>query len=53
MIGLPPTVEDIGFAQHRLVRKLHNARRGAILAGIGLAFLVIGIVLGVRLDVRL
>jgi hypothetical protein len=53
VIGLQPTVEDIGFAQRRLVSKLRNARRGRILAGIGLAFLLVGIVLGIQLDVRL
>jgi hypothetical protein len=53
VIGLEPTLEDIEFAQRRLVSKLHNARRGGVLAGVGLILLVIGIVTGVRLDVRL
>jgi hypothetical protein len=53
VIGLAPVVDDIQYAQCRLVSKLRNARRGATFAGIGLAFLLIGIVLGVQLDVRL
>jgi hypothetical protein len=53
VIGLEPTLDDIEFAQRRLVSKLHNARRGGVLAGVGLILLVIGIATGVRLDVRL
>ncbi len=53
VIGIEPAVEDIQFAQGRLVGKLRNARRGALFAGIGLACLLIGIVLGIRLDVKI
>jgi hypothetical protein len=51
-LGLAPTVEDVAFARARLVRKRANAYRGGCLAGIGLACLIIGILLGVRIDIQ-
>jgi hypothetical protein len=48
-IGLSPTVGDIAFARDRLVRKHACTYRGGWLAGIGLACLVLGILLGVRI----
>jgi hypothetical protein len=47
-VGLSPTVDDIGFARDRLVSKRASAYRGSLLAAIALAFLVIGILVGVR-----
>jgi hypothetical protein len=49
-IGLSPTVGDIAFARDRLVRKHACTYRGAWLAGIGLAFLILGILVGVRIS---
>jgi hypothetical protein len=48
-IGLSPTVGDIAFARDRLVRKHACAYRGGWLAGIGLACLILGILVGVRI----
>jgi hypothetical protein len=48
-IGLSPTVGDIAFARDRLVRKHVCTYRGGWLAGIGLACLILGILLGVRI----
>lgn len=50
-IGLSPTLDDIAFARDRLVRKQASAQRGGVLAGIGLACLIIGILIGVRISV--
>jgi hypothetical protein len=49
IIGLAPTVGDIAFARDRLVRKHACTYRGGWLAGIGLACLILGILLGVRI----
>ncbi len=51
-VGLSPTVQDIGFARQRLVRKYTSAHRGGLLAGIGLACLIIGILAGVQIDIH-
>lgn len=51
-VGLAPTVDDIGFARERLVRKYTSAHRGGFLAGIGLACLIIGILAGVHIDIH-
>ena len=51
VIGLAPTVDDIAFARDRLVRKHTSAHRGGLLAGIGLTFLIIGILAGVRVTI--
>jgi len=51
IIGLAPTVDDIAFARDRLVRKHTSAHRGGLLAGIGLALLIIGILSGVRVQI--
>jgi hypothetical protein len=48
-IGLSPTVGDIAFARDRLVHKQTCTYRGGWLAGIGLACLILGILLGVRI----
>jgi hypothetical protein len=48
-IGLAPTVGDIAFARDRLVRKHAYTYRGGWLAGIGLACLILGILIGVRI----
>lgn len=48
-IGLALTVGDIAFARDRLVRKHACAYRGGWLAGIGLACLILGILVGVRI----
>ena len=48
-IGLSPTVGDIAFARDRLVRKHVCTYRGGWLAAIGLACLILGILLGVRI----
>ena len=48
-IGLPPTVGDIAFARDRLVRKHVCTYRGGWLAGVSLACLIIGILVGVRI----
>ena len=48
-IGLSPTVDDIAFARDRLVRKQACTRRGGWLAAIGLACLIVGILVGVRI----
>lgn len=46
-IGLAPVTADIAFARERLVRKLRSVERGGWLAGVSLASLVLGILLGV------
>ena len=51
-LGLAATVEDVAFARERLIRKRANAYRGGWLAGIGLACLIIGILLGVRININ-
>jgi hypothetical protein len=51
-IGLSPTADDITFARDSLVRKHANARRGGWLAGIGLACLILGILLGVHITLE-
>lgn len=51
-VGLSPTVDDIAFAREGLVRKHANAHRGAWVAGIGLACLIIGILFGVHIDIK-
>lgn len=51
IVGLSPTLDDIGFAREQLVRKYTSAHRGGLLAGIGLAFLIIGILAGVHISV--
>jgi hypothetical protein len=51
LVGLAPTVEDIAYARERLVRKRANAHRGGWLAGIGLVCLIVGILLGVRIQI--
>jgi hypothetical protein len=48
-VGLSPTVDDIAFARDGLVHKHVCAYRGSWLAGIGLACLILGILLGVRI----
>jgi hypothetical protein len=48
-IGLSPTVGDIAFARDRLVRKNVCTYRGGWLAGLGLACLIVGILVGVRI----
>jgi hypothetical protein len=48
-IGLSPTVGDIAFARDRLAREHACTYRGGWLAGIGLACLIIGILVGVRI----
>ena len=49
-VGLSPTVDDIAFARDGLVHKHVCAYRGGWLAGIGLACLILGILLGVRIS---
>jgi hypothetical protein len=51
IIGLSPTVDDIAFARSRLVRKRVSAYRGALLAGLGLTCLIIGILAGIRISI--
>jgi hypothetical protein len=51
VVGLSPTVDDIEFARARLVRKHTSAHRGGLLAGIGLACLIIGILAGVHITI--
>lgn len=51
VIGLAPSVADIPFARNRLVRKHASARRGGLLAGLGLACLIIGILAGVHINI--
>jgi hypothetical protein len=51
-LGLAATVEDVAFARDRLIRKRANAYRGGWLAGIGLACMIIGILLGVRIQIN-
>jgi hypothetical protein len=51
-IGLSATVDDIGFARERIVRKYTSAHRGGLLAGIGLACLIIGILAGVHIEIH-
>jgi hypothetical protein len=51
VIGLAPTVDDLEFARDRLVRKHTSAHRGGFLAAIGLMFLIIGILSGVRVTI--
>jgi len=51
-VGLSPTVNDIGFARRRLVRKYSSAHRGGLLAGTGLACLIIGILAGVHINIH-
>lgn len=48
-IGLSPAADDIAFAHDCLVRKHAYSYRGAWLAGIGLACLILGILVGVRI----
>jgi hypothetical protein len=50
-IGLAPTIDDIAFARDRLGRKRTSANRGAVLAGLGLAFLIIGILSGIHISI--
>lgn len=52
-IGLAPTVEDIAFARGRLVHKQTSGYRGGLLAGISLTSLLLGILLGVHLELGL
>lgn len=52
VIGLSPTVEDIGFARERLVRKYTSSHRGSLLAGVGLTWLIIGILSGVHINIQ-
>jgi hypothetical protein len=51
-IGLSPTVDDIPFVRDRLVRKHTSASRGGLLAGLGLLFLIIGILAGVHISLE-
>jgi hypothetical protein len=51
-VGLSPTADDIAFARDSLVRKHTNAHRGSLLAGVGLTCLIIGILLGVHIDIN-
>ena len=51
-IGLAATSDDIAFARELLVRKRANARRGGWLAGLGLTCLIIGILVGVHIDIN-
>jgi len=48
---IAPTVDDIAFAREPLARKRVNARRGGWLAGLGLTCLIIGILVGVHIDI--
>lgn len=50
-IGLPANAADIAFARDRLVRKRRSAHWGRWLAGIGLTFLAIGFLSGVRVSI--
>lgn len=52
IVGLSPTVDDIGFARKRLVRKHTSASRGGFLAGIGLVCLIVGILAGVHINIH-
>ncbi len=49
-IGLSPSVDDIAFARDWLVRKYACTHRGGWLAGIGLACLILGILLGAHIS---
>jgi hypothetical protein len=51
-VGLSPTIDDIAFARARLIRKYASANRGGLLAGIGLAFLIAGILAGVHITIH-
>jgi hypothetical protein len=51
-VGLSPTVDDIAFAHDCLIRKHTNAHRGALLAGVGLTCLIIGILVGVHISLN-
>jgi hypothetical protein len=51
-VGMSATVDDVAFAHESLSRKLANARRGGLLAGIGLAFLILGILFGVHISLN-
>jgi hypothetical protein len=48
-VGTSATIDDVAFARDGLVRKLANARRGSLLAGLGLACLILGILFGVHI----
>lgn len=50
MVGLSPTFGDIAFAHDSLLRKHKNTHRGGVLAGIGLACLLIGMLFGVNIS---
>ena len=49
-IGLPPTAGDIAFTRDSLVRKHACTYRGSRLAAIGLACLIIGILVGININ---
>ncbi len=51
LVGLTPTVDDIAFAHDRLVRKYDSAYRGSWMAGIALTCLMLGILVGVHLQI--
>ncbi len=51
LIGLTPTVEDIAFAHARLLRKHRSAQRGGTLAAISLTCLIVGVLLGVHIEI--
>jgi hypothetical protein len=51
VIGLSADFEDIAYARARLVIKRTSAHRGAVLAGLGLTCLIIGILVGVHISI--
>jgi hypothetical protein len=50
-VGLSPAVDDIAFARGRLVKKTAAAHRGTVLAAISLTSLILGILVGVHINV--
>jgi hypothetical protein len=50
-VGVAPTLDDVRFARDRLTRKFKAAHRGGVLAGLGLMWLIIGILAGVHIQV--
>ncbi|HEY2437928.1 MAG TPA: hypothetical protein VGH93_12160 [Solirubrobacteraceae bacterium] len=51
-VGVSPTVDDIGFARDRLVRRFKLSNRGSVVAGMGLLWLIIGILAGIHIRVN-
>ena len=51
-VGMSATIDDVAYARDALVRKLTNAHRSGLLAGIGLACLIVGILVGVHISLN-